>query len=389
MSSQIDKFKARKERTEQIQKEVAERKNKKDEAMPEIDWNERLKSSKEYKIALELGCDLGDISVDSEGKMQEALKRLGDMAIEASKQKESDKVEDAGDKKRGTLEVHVDNDGLTDEPENDNVDWIKNKREFYQKYAQSIGVDFKNDAQKDTQENSLTFSFEKDGKSIGKIRYSSPNSAYISKDASLPMYMGLVKDALKNDLSIEFGQSLNDTQKAMLLGAVLLNKDKTYSDGSGIVLKNTPKIDINAEYFKKLPERVQEELIKFVNKQVEKTDQQETQQDNVQARFVELRHKIAEKAKDMGKSTKDLSTEEYRQAMLDGMTNEQKIERQAKIDDREKRTAARLGIVDSYQTTGKDGKPFEVKEDKQTKDLLEQYRPELVKMLSNKYGKGK
>ena len=85
----------------------------------------------------------------------------------------------------------------------------------------------------------------------------------------------------------------------------------------------------------------------------------------------------------------DLSTEEYRSAMLDGMTDEQKAAIIAKIDDREQRTAARLGIIDSYKTTGKDCKPLEIKEDKETKDLLHKQNPDLVRALQNKYGKGK
>ena len=403
MSSQIDKFNDRKKKTKQMRKETAERRSKKDEKMPKNNWNEQLKNSEEYKQALELGLSLDDLSADSQEKMLEALKELKKRLAEAQTKASEDKPENAPDGKsentsdgkpenapdgkKDTLEINGSPEHEDDEPTND-VAWIKEKRKFYQEYAQKIGAEFDNDEQKDAQEKSFSFSFKKNGKSMGEVRYSSPNRVHISKDAALGMYNGLVLNALKNNLAISFGQSLNDTQRAMLLGAVLLNQDKKYSDGSGIVIMNAPKIDINAEYFKKLPEVVQNKLKTYVERQKEEQAKQEAK-DKLNARVKDLRDKIRSKAAADGRAMSDLSTEEYRSAMLDGMTDEQKAAIIAKIDDREQRTAARLGIIDSYKTTGKDGKPLEIKEDKETKDLLHKQNPDLVRALQNKYGKGK
>ena len=392
MSSQIDKFNEHQKKTAKMRREDPKRRNKRKTKMPKNNWNEQLKNSEEYKQALELGLSLDDLSADSQEKMLEALKELKKRLAEAQTKASEDKPEIAPDGKsenapdgksentsdgkpendpdgkKDTLEINGSPEHEDDEPTND-VDWIKEKRKFYQEYAQKIGAEFDNDEQKDAQEKSFSFSFKKNGKSMGEVRYSSPNRVHISKDAALGMYNGLVLNALKNNLAISFGQSLNDTQRAMLLGAVLLNQDKKYSDGSGIAIMNAPKIDINAEYFKKLPEVVQNKLKTYVEQQKEEQAKQEAK-DKLNARVKELRDKIRSKAAADGRAMSDLSTEEYRSAMLDGMTDEQKAARIAKIDDREQRTAARLGIIDSYKTTGKDGKPLEIKEDKETKDLL-------------------
>ena len=49
----------------------------------------------------------------------------------------------------------------------------------------------------------------------------------------------------------------------MLFAAALTSKNQTYNDGTQLEIKNPPKIDINADYFKTLPQNMQDVLKKY------------------------------------------------------------------------------------------------------------------------------
>ena len=380
--------------------------------MADKNWNDELKGDDTYKLAEKLGIDLSSFTADSEdskkSQLDEIKKKIREMenfpegttpTPEEQKlfddiKKEGQQPSNDNDNKRETLEV---NGEQQDQPTPENQDWIQKKREFYSKFAQENGVIFKNDEEKDTAEKTFTFSFEKDNKNLGEIKYKSANNVTISNDAELIMYQGIVKDALENNLNLSFGNSLSDKQKAMLLAATLMNEQKTYKDGSGLVLKNAPSIDINAEYFKALPQNVQSVLKEHVNKQSQQNATQNeatpnTQREAADKKIKELRDKIRAKAKTDGKETKDLTTDEYRAAMLEGMSDEQKKAHLDKMEEREKRTAARLGITGEYKTKDKDGKDVVIKEDAKVKALYTDENSPLKNRyneLLNKYNKGR
>ncbi len=381
MASQIDKFNQR----------YGNRK-KTGNSPKGVDFAEQFNASEQYKKAKDMGIDLSGFSVDSEESLKKALIEINKLITEKeantppSAENKDDQKKDTPDKDDDTLEIdeaggdakenlEVNGSGKeNNQHHNDtpnNSDWINSKREFYSKFAQENNVTFKNDAEKDTSEKAFTFSFEKDGKSLGEVRYNSPKSVTISNDAELLMYKGIVKDALENNLNLSFGNSLTDKQKAMLLAATLMSEKKTYNDGSGIVLKNPPTIDIKAEYFKTLPQNIQSVLKVHADKQEEakKTAEQKEQREAADKKIKELKDKIKAKAKADGKDIKDLTTEEYRAAMLEGMSDEQKKAHLDKMEEREKRTAARLGITGEYKTKDKDGKDVIIKEDAKTKAL--------------------
>ncbi len=160
---------------------------------------------------------------------------------------------------RPTLEV------ATEQESSNEIDWIKEKREFWEKYSQEIGYKFENDPEKDTESKTFSCGLTKDDK-VGKIQYTAPDKVNVSKDSPLEMYQGVVKDAVKNGLSITFGNSLDEKQKAFLLAACLMNSEK-YSDGKPLEVANSPKIDMNAEYIKELPEEAQKKLKEYCDKQ--------------------------------------------------------------------------------------------------------------------------
>lgn len=385
--------------------------NKGVKKMADTNWNDELKGDDTYKLAEKLGIDLSSFSADSEDSKKAQLDEIKKKIKEAEKfpegttptaaeqklfddiKNEDKKAPENNDKKRETLEV-----GGEEQSAPENKNWIQEKREFYAKYAQEADVVFKNDEQKDTEEKSFTFSLEKNGKTLGEMKYTSPNSVQISKESDLVMYQGLVQDALKNDLSISFGASLDDKQKALLLAAVLMSDKKTYANGDGIELKNAPQIDMNAEYFKSLPENVQDVLKEHVEKQAQQkqAEEQATKATEEQApnaaalqKIKDLRAKIQAKATAEGKKTTDLTTEEYRDAMLEGMSDEQKKAHIDKMTEREKIMAARLGITSEYTTTNKEGTQVTIKTDENLKDKYttgDKHFKERYAELQKKYG---
>ena len=148
------------------------------------------------------------------------------------------------------------------EAEKQKEDWKELKRKFWEEYAKKHSFnpthDINND--EDTYTCSLTKK-EADGteKPLGLIHYASEFNAQVSKDADLVMYKGLVTDAAANNLSITFGDSLNDKQKALLLAAVLIHQNE---ENKQIKMIKEPQIDLNAPYFKELPKEAQDVLKK-------------------------------------------------------------------------------------------------------------------------------
>lgn len=141
--------------------------------------------------------------------------------------------------------------------------WIEEKRKFWQEFAKTQKLALQNIPDEDAANKTFTGILLKDNQEIGKIEYQSPSAATISKDSSFVLYQGLVKDAIANNLSVTFGKTLDEKQQAMLLAACLQNQDK-YKNGEKLEIKNPPKIDINADYFKELPNDVQDTLIAHV-----------------------------------------------------------------------------------------------------------------------------
>ena len=432
MVSQIDKFNARKKKTEAMADERKKRKEEQEDKAPKepkaenktkqetepkpapkpdkrnkkrnkkmsdtTDWNEQLKNDDTYKLAEKLGIDLSSFTADSEDtkktQLEEIKKKIKEtenfpenVTLTPEEKKlfndiKNERNEQPEKQETKSLEVNG------EEKPSEGIEWIKQKRELYEKFAHDENLVLKNDPAKDNEEKSFTFSLEKDGKNLGEMKYTSPTAVHISKAAELPMYQGIVKDALESNLSISFGKSLNDKQKALLLATVLMSEKKTYANGDKIELKNTTTIDINAEYFKTLPQDVQTVLNEYVDNQTQKKHENNDKK-LLNKKVKALRDKIRAKAVADGKKNSELSREEYRTAMHEGMTDEDKKARQDKLEERERTLAAHLGFIPDYETTGKDGKKIKVEKSQKTKDLLEKNNPELVKSLYNKYGKGR
>ncbi len=344
-----------------------------------INWNEELQKDETFLLAQKLGIDVSSFNADSEEakkssieEIKKKIKEFDSIPSTVTPTPEEQALFDRIKKEKLTLTVNQD----TQDNPIQNSEWIKQKRAFYNNFATDQGLVMINDPAKDSAENTFSCSFEKAGNSLGEVKYTSPTSVKISENSDLVMYQAIIKDALTNNLRIELGNSLSDKQKAMLFAAALTSKNQTYNDGTQLEIKNPPKIDINADYFKTLPQNMQDVLKKY--------DEEEKARQASIEKIKQIRARIEAKAKALGKKTTELSETEYREAMYEGMTDEQKQARQKKLDDREKVLAAYLGFIPAFEIE-RGGKKVKIEEDDATRDLVKNNLPERYAALKSKY----
>lgn len=358
------------------------------------EWTDELKKQLDSLEAA--GVDISDYKgiktkEEYEAKKNELTRKLEEVKapeVKAPEAKNAEKTPTDNDKPQSLV---VDNEGGD---KTDDLQWIEEKRKFWKEYAESVENTFENDAKKDIESKSFQCSLTKD-KDHGEITYTSPTNVQISKDSHLVTYQGLVKDALKNNLTITFGQSLDDKQKAMLLAACLMEQG-TYGNGNKVAMVNPPKIDMNAEYINELPDSVQKTLGDYVAKQKLDAKQQEAQQ-----KISELKKRLKENDAAEGKTPEEQKNimkerREIRKEQLAGvkdlLTSEQIAAHKQKAADREKIMAARLGITGAYTTKDSKGNERVVTEEKgldKAKDSKGKLRvPQYMqKALAEKYGK--
>lgn len=341
---------------EEIEKFNQEFPDHKLDNLPEGATAEQIKAVRDQMEAVRKGGKTSENS--SDGKSEDGKSEDG-----KSPAKDSMKVEDKEKAETNRESLSVSNDNNGQEP-----DWIKEKREFWQKYAQDNKYSMGNDIAKDTQEKSFTGTLSKDGQKLGEIKYTSQTAATISKDSSIELYQGLVKDAMSNELSVTFGDSLDDKQKTMLFAACLMNKDK-YKDGTELAMVNPPKIDMNAEYFKELPDNVKTVLTEHV-KAAEQKETGAKDQGNAKISpdtLKALREKVAKRiATGQGADGKPVS---------DKATAAEKI------------FAARMGLSQQMTyTSSKENKEVTVTKDEEFRKRVQKNSPEVFAAMQKKYG---
>ena len=353
------------------------------------EWTDELKKQLDSLEAA--GVDISDYKgiktkEEYEAKKNELTRKLEEVKapeVKAPEAKNAEKTPTDNDKPQSLV---VDNEGGD---KTDDLQWIEEKRKFWKEYAESVENTFENDAKKDIESKSFHCSLTKD-KDHGEATYISPTNVQVSKDSHLVTYQGFVKDALKNNLTITFGPKLDGKQKAMLLAACLMEQG-TYGNGNKVAMVNPPKIDMDAEYMKDIPEDAKKVLEGYA-----KAKQQEAQQ-----KISELKKRLKENDTTEGKTPEEQKNimkerREIRKEQLAGvkdlLTSKQIATHEQKEIDREKIMAARLGITGAYITKTAKGKKRKVPEEEgldKAKGSDGKLRvPQYVqKALAEKYGK--
>lgn len=358
----------------------------------EKNWQKELEGSDLYAIASKIGMDVAAYKADSEDSMKASLDAL--KAALKKRQQENDEAQNAADRKaledtpnlqkqyddikkenepkadeRGTMTVN----GKATEDNNLENGWIAAKRAFWRAYADDNNMNF----HEYMAQNVLDFELLSDEKVQGKIKYNAPDNVQISNDSNLLMYQGLVKDAVKSNLSITAGNSLDEKQKLMLYAAVLTSKDRPQ-------FVNPPVVDMNNEAFKSLPQEVQAILQAEIERQTKARELQEKLK-SVKDRL-DKNGGDAKKLSDKDLAERQVLRQEQLATMHEALTPEQAAARKAKEEDREKIRAARLGIIPEYRTKNSAGVERVFTKDEKFVADKERFPEELRKALSEKYG---
>ncbi len=175
------------------------------------------------------------------------------MTVDLHKPHDNDQYEDAQIIEEKPTTLPTAQEETAEEAKNEES-WMEKKRKFWEEYALKNNLTPTHNIGEENYECELK---DNEQKSKGVIHYESEHNAQISKDAGLVMYQGLVQDAATNGLSITFGDSLDDKQKALLLAATLIHGNE---NGKKIEVIGAPTIDLNADYFKELPKEAQDVL---------------------------------------------------------------------------------------------------------------------------------
>ena len=125
--------------------------------------------------------------------------------------------------------------------EEENQDWKDDKEEFWKQHCAGYEQDCERDAE-DTE--GLTLNISKDDKKLGQVRYSDQKHASIAgadgKTADYSVFLGLVKDAKRNNQAINFSGEMSPEFAAKL---------KLACEELGVAYQNAPEGKIDANGF--------------------------------------------------------------------------------------------------------------------------------------------
>lgn len=125
--------------------------------------------------------------------------------------------------------------------EEENQDWKDDKEKFWKQHCAGYEQDCERDAE-DTE--GLTLNISKDDKKLGQVRYSDQKHASIAgadgKTADYSVFLGLVKDAKRNNQAINFSGEMSPEFAAKL---------KLACEELGVTYQNAPEGKIDANGF--------------------------------------------------------------------------------------------------------------------------------------------
>lgn len=154
--------------------------------------------------------------------------------------------------------------------EEENQDWKDDKEKFWKQHCAGYEQDCERDAE-DTE--GLTLNISKDDKKLGQVRYSDQKHASIAgadgKTADYSVFLGLVKDAKRNNQAINFSGEMSPEFAAKL---------KLACEELGVAYQNAPEGKIDANGFEdQLSEESKRKLAEYnakFDRQEENTQEQ-------------------------------------------------------------------------------------------------------------------
>lgn len=165
--------------------------------------------------------------------------------------------------------------------EEENQDWKDDKEKFWKQHCAGYEQDCERDAE-DTE--GLTLNISKDDKKLGQVRYSDQKHASIAgadgKTADYSVFLGLVKDAKRNNQAINFSGEMSPEFAAKL---------KLACEEMGVAYQNAPEGKIDVHGFEdQLSEESKKKLNEYNTKQTYKDYKDQFKKDIAEGKEVDL-----------------------------------------------------------------------------------------------------
>ena len=180
----------------------------------------------------------------------------------------------------------------TDAPTNqdENQDWKADKEKFWKEHCGEREQECERDPE---DQEGLSLNISKEGKKLGSVRYSDSKHASIAgedgKTADYSVFLGIVKDAKRNNLGINFSGEMSPEFAAKL---------KLACEELGVKYQNAPKGKIDANSFAdQLSDESKKKLEEYNNKQDYEQHLEQYKKDLAEGKEIDLSNITDEKDK--------------------------------------------------------------------------------------------
>lgn len=165
--------------------------------------------------------------------------------------------------------------------EEENQDWKDDKEKFWKQHCGEREQECTRDPE---DQEGLSLSISKEGKNLGKVRYSDQKHASIAgadgKTADYSVFLGLVKDAKRNNQAINFSGEMSPEFAAKL---------KLACEEMGVAYQNAPEGKIDVHGFEdQLSEESKKKLNEYNTKQTYKDYKDQFKKDIAEGKEVDL-----------------------------------------------------------------------------------------------------
>lgn len=218
------------------------------------------------------------------GKSEDELRTMFTERLrEELEQNNQDKPkEDENKNDNNTLDVK-EGEEKADTPVNqdENQDWKDEKEKFWKQHCGEREQECTRDPE---DQEGLSLSISKEGKNLGKVRYSDQKHASIAgadgKTADYSVFLGLVKDAKRNNQAINFSGEMSPEFAAKL---------KLACEEMGVAYQNAPEGKIDVHGFEdQLSEESKKKLNEYNTKQTYKDYKDQFKKDIAEGKEVDL-----------------------------------------------------------------------------------------------------
>ena len=216
------------------------------------------------------------------GKSEDELREMFSEKLKEEMNKKDDEnkpKEDENKNDDNTLNINEGED--KDAPTDEKQDWKDDKEKFWKEHCGEREQECERDAE---DKEGLTLKISKEGKKLGSVRYSDQKHASIAgeegKTADYSVFLGIVKDAKRNNQAINFSGEMSPEFAAKL---------KLACEEMGVAYQNAPEGKIDVHGFEdQLSEESKKKLNEYNTKQTYKDYKDQFKKDIAEGKEIDL-----------------------------------------------------------------------------------------------------